>query len=88
MAEKKPVISLLKSNSDELVVLRARVQQQSELIAMLKRRADETLMQVRMIFLLHLKSFLHVCMQLLMENQPSAVHVHHRVFSCGYTWLY
>ena len=46
MAETKVVITVPKSNSDELLALRTRVQQQSELIAMLKERADDTLRQV------------------------------------------
>ena len=46
----KSVISLPKSHSDELVVLRTRVTQQSELIAMLKTRADSTLLEVMPMF--------------------------------------
>ena len=42
----KSVISLPKSHSDDLMVLRTRVAQQSELISMLKTRADNTLLEV------------------------------------------
>ena len=48
-ADKQPksVISLPSSHSDDLMVLRTRVAQQSELISMLKTRSDKTLLEVR-----------------------------------------
>ena len=43
----KSVISLPSSHSGDLMVFRTRVAQQSELISMLKSRADNSLLEVR-----------------------------------------